>query len=287
VPLSIEAAQPMEIRDEPDAWPAWQRRLPHVIAATAHAERLGVELGPTSWLLDRAATFLQTIGQPADARPLIERALAVAEQAYGADHLRVGRICNNLGLVLQELGENEQARDQYERALAITAAELGPDAPQAAACHNNLGIVLNALNDPAGARAQYERALELLDPADRDATLCRANLAVALMALDELEPARVHIERALDETLAHFGGLNPRVAHCQGIYAELLRRSGDLAEAREQVEGALNTSERLYGTDHPEMRQYQRTLDVILEEMATHAPDEPQSPGDAGPTGAG
>ena len=46
------------------AWRACQRLLPHVLAATEHAERLGVAGEETGWLLDRAAAYLRGRGQP-------------------------------------------------------------------------------------------------------------------------------------------------------------------------------------------------------------------------------
>ena len=57
-------------------WPACQRLLPHVLAATEHAERLEVAGEEAGWLLDRASSYLRERGQYRQARPLAERALA-------------------------------------------------------------------------------------------------------------------------------------------------------------------------------------------------------------------
>jgi hypothetical protein len=57
------------------AWPACQRLLPHVLAAVEHTERLKLGGKQAGWLLDRASTYLR--GQPRQARPIAERALAV------------------------------------------------------------------------------------------------------------------------------------------------------------------------------------------------------------------
>ncbi len=58
-----------------------------------------------SWLLDRAATFLQVHGRLGEARPLSERALAITEAVYGPDHPIVGTDLSNLALILRDLGE--------------------------------------------------------------------------------------------------------------------------------------------------------------------------------------
>jgi hypothetical protein len=52
------------------AWRACQRLLPHVLAATEHAERLRVAGEETAWLLDRVAAYLRGRGQP---QPMAKR----------------------------------------------------------------------------------------------------------------------------------------------------------------------------------------------------------------------
>jgi tetratricopeptide (TPR) repeat protein len=143
------------------SWPAFQRLLPHALAATEHAERLGVAGEATGWLLSRASAYLRERGQPRQARPLAERALTVTEAALPSDHTEVGARHDNLGLVLADLGDLEGARREYERALAIHEAADGPDHPNVARVRNNLGNVLQGLGDRAGARRELERALAI------------------------------------------------------------------------------------------------------------------------------
>ncbi len=75
------------------------------------------------------ASILQDLGEPAAARPLAERALAIAEAAHGPDHPTVGICLSNLASILQDLGEPAAARPLAERALAIGEAAHGPDHP--------------------------------------------------------------------------------------------------------------------------------------------------------------
>ena len=91
-----------------------------------------------SWLLDRAAAYLQVHARLAEARPLAERALAIDEAAYGPDHPDVATRLNNLALILQDLGQPAEARPLAERALAIDEAAHGPDHPDVATRLNNL-----------------------------------------------------------------------------------------------------------------------------------------------------
>ena len=58
-------------------WDTCGRLLPHLLAATGHAERLGVAGVQAGWLLDRASTYLRERGLYRQARPVAERAVAV------------------------------------------------------------------------------------------------------------------------------------------------------------------------------------------------------------------
>ncbi len=93
------------------------------------------------------------MGQPAEARPLAERALAIDEAAYGPDHPTVAIRLSNLALILQDLGQLAEARPLAERALAITEAAYGPDHPDVAIRLNNLATIWRDLGEPGEAQA--------------------------------------------------------------------------------------------------------------------------------------
>ena len=149
----LRADAPAQIIGAPQDWPRWAVLLPHVLAATGHAEHASEQPGPeamadVSWLLDRAGTYLQVQARITDARALLERALAIDEAAYGPDHPDVATRLNNLALILQDLGQPQEARPLQERALAITEAAYGPDHPDVATRLNNLAGILRALGQP-------------------------------------------------------------------------------------------------------------------------------------------
>ena len=134
-PLSVvigllRADLPEEIGTVPANWPRWRHLLAHVLTATTHHDDTNpTAIYATFWLLDRAATYQQTLGQPATARPLLERALHIAETAYGPDRPEVAIVLNNLAGVLRDLGEPATARPLYERALHLRETAYGPDHP--------------------------------------------------------------------------------------------------------------------------------------------------------------
>src|SRR5207253_2502133 len=139
---------------------------PHVLAATAHHDdAVPIAADNTSWLLDRAATYQQTNGEPASARPLLERALRIRDLVYGPHHPYVATTLTNLAWALNELGDPAGARRLHEQALHIREAAYGLDHPEVAISLTNLGRVLNELGEPGSARPLLERALHIREVA--------------------------------------------------------------------------------------------------------------------------
>jgi hypothetical protein len=84
---------PGQVMGAPQDWPRWAVLLPHVLTATGHLDSAGQPdpemMADGSWLLDRAGTYLRVHVRLADAKALLERALAIDEAAYGPDHPEV------------------------------------------------------------------------------------------------------------------------------------------------------------------------------------------------------
>jgi tetratricopeptide (TPR) repeat protein len=91
--------------DDVRTWPTCSRLLLHALASAEYAERIGGASDTTSRLLNQVALYLNTRAQFAEAKALLERALKIAEAAYGPNHPNVAIKINNLGLVLKELGD--------------------------------------------------------------------------------------------------------------------------------------------------------------------------------------
>lgn len=76
----LRADLPWNVQKSPQNWPRWRQLLAHVLVVTAHHDDAHpTAAGATSWLLDRAAIYQQTHGQPGTARPLVQRALHIHE----------------------------------------------------------------------------------------------------------------------------------------------------------------------------------------------------------------
>ena len=138
----------------PASWPRCAPMTPHLAAvcetdgadAEAQTRRAG--------LLDRAGSYFHGRAAYAEARPLLERALAICERARGPEHADTATSLNNLALLFRDHGDLAGARPLFERALAIGEKSLGSDHPAVATRLNNLAFLLQAQGDLAGAHGR-------------------------------------------------------------------------------------------------------------------------------------
>jgi tetratricopeptide (TPR) repeat protein len=267
----VNGAFPSDIQDDMLTWPVCARLLPHALAAAGHAEALGVAPEATGRLLNQTGLYLWGRAEFAEAKALLERALAIDEAAFGPDHPNVASAVNNLGLVLKDLGDLAGARAHYERALAIWERQLGPEHPQVATGVNNLGRVLHDLGDLDGARVALERALAIDEAAfgPHHPSVARDvnNLGGVLKALGDLEGARTHYERALAIDEAAFGPDHPSVARDVNNLGLVLKDLGDLAGARAAFERVLGILEKTLPPEHPYVAATTSNLGLVLQAL--------------------
>ena len=113
-------------------------------------------------------TLYLSEGRPAEAIPVFEKALVVAEKPW---------TLTNLGVAHTRVGDMAAAEQVYDRVVAIR--------PEHWQCHYNLGSLYWQQGRAAEARVAYERAIDL-NPDDIDV---RYNLAVVYLGLEQLDDA--------------------------------------------------------------------------------------------------
>ncbi|MBW0011157.1 MAG: tetratricopeptide repeat protein, partial [Pseudonocardiales bacterium] len=149
----LRAAVLAEPWNNPASWPAWRQLLPHVLAVTdlTHPPDPDDAL-EVAWLLNRAATYLLTRGEPRPARALFQRAHQLCSDTLGEEHPDTLASAGNLARDLHALGEYQQARDLNEDTLTRRRRVLGEDHPHTLTSANNLAAVLHALGEYQQAR---------------------------------------------------------------------------------------------------------------------------------------
>jgi hypothetical protein len=234
----LRAALPDDPRENPLAWPAWRQLLPHVLVATDHHRTLtGVE-EDIAWLLDRAAMYLQSRGEPVTACPLFERAWKLRRSMQGDDHPDTLLAATNLAATLRELGQYEPARQLAEDTLTRSRRVLGDDHPS---------------------------------------TLLAATvLATILGELGQYEPARQLAEDTLTRSRRVLGDDHPYTLRSGHNLALTLRKLGQHERARQLGEDTVARMRRILGDDHPDTLRSAHHLVAVLTNFGEHDQVDPQ-----------
>jgi non-specific serine/threonine protein kinase/serine/threonine-protein kinase len=151
-------------------------------------------------------------GRYTDARPLLEKALALQRRYLGEEHPDVVHTLNALGFLRTWTADYVSARQCFEAAVKIAERSLGPDDPATVTYLNNLAWLLWRMGD--------------------------------------FEASRTYVERALERGEGALGRDHPAVADALSTKAILLREFGQNDEALRADERALAIRERVFGPDH-------------------------------------
>ena len=113
---------------------------------------------------DQVRVYTETEG-------LYRSALAIQEQALGAEHPTIAATLNNLGALLDQSGRHSEAEPLQRRALAVLEKSLGPLHPDTAATLTTLAVSLDRQGKLVEAEATYRRAVETSRHAGNPRTL--------------------------------------------------------------------------------------------------------------------
>ena len=100
-----------------------------------------------AWPLTNLASVYASQGKYGEAEGLYRRALAIREQALGANHPEVANSLDGLASVYQMQGKYGEAEGVYTRALAIKEKALGASHPDVAKTLNNLALLQSRRGD--------------------------------------------------------------------------------------------------------------------------------------------
>jgi tetratricopeptide (TPR) repeat protein len=225
------AAVPTDPRINPDTWSTWQALLPHLLVATDTSGDLTPGLAELiGWLLNRAATYLNTRGELSSARSLSDRALQLHQRLLGDDHPDTLISASNLAWSLYELHQYEQALQLNEDTLIRRRRVLGDDHPDTLASAHNQTLYLHR---PKGYEERYEQARQL-----NEEILTRSRRILG------------------DE---HPAFLKPAMNQASSLFAQ-----EQYEQALQLIEGTLTRSRRVLGDDHPTTLLAARTLAFYL-----------------------
>jgi Tfp pilus assembly protein PilF len=249
----------------PASWPTCASLAAHIEAIGTYTESHPEQAGRYGTLLGRLGAYLAATAQYLAANATLERALAILEATYRADHPQIAAILANIGNIQGELGHFADARAILERALAIFEASYGPDHPEIATTLTNIGNIEQDLGQFADARATQERALAIFEaaygPNRPEIAPALINLGNVQRRLGQFADARATQERVLAIYEAAHGPDHPDVAKPLANIGVIQAQLGEWTDARATLERALAIKEAVYGPDHPWTQQARKNLD--------------------------
>jgi tetratricopeptide (TPR) repeat protein len=200
-------------------------------------------------------TIQQGQGDLLGARASMERAIAIEQKHFSADHPTFATIYNNLAMLLRILGESDEALRYKQLSMAIERKYLGEDHPRMGASYSNLAQLQQDHGDLAGARASMERAITIQQKhfaPDHPTFGTRfSNLAMIQKDQGDLPGARASVERAIAISQKHLGPDHPNLATMRSNLAAIQKAQGDLPGARASMERAIAIEQKHYALDHP------------------------------------
>ncbi|APR87738.1 kinesin light chain-like protein [Minicystis rosea] len=215
------------------------------------------------------------IGDPAEARRLAERALAIHVAAFGEDAEVVARDHGALVWICRAQSDWKARSYHLEREIAIYEKIYGRDDARLFSLYNDRGFVLQRTGDKEGARKLFERALAIgianNGADDPDVATIHSNLASVLDELGERAAARRHAERAVAIGEKCYGPDHYAVAIRRNNLGVLLKGMGELEAAREEIERALAIAQKAYPAGHKRLDKLAKNLNAVNDEIAAKA----------------
>ena len=210
-----------------------------------------------AWVaLNDEGMALYKAGKPAEAEPVLQRALASAEKELGPNDGKVARVLYGMASVAVAQGKYAEAEPLYLRSISIAEKAYGPDNANLAFVLEGLGWDYAAQGKYAEAEATFGRSLAIADKALKpdDPKLVRilAGYAEALRKTEKVEAAE-----KLEARARKIGGpaaiATPAVSEKAGHAAEISEavaaydKSDPGAAARAAYKkGDYNTAARLF-----------------------------------------
>jgi tetratricopeptide (TPR) repeat protein len=232
-----------------------QRRSPVPPGLSRVPVATDVALGDVIALMVTLGNWLRLMGRQTRAQSVLEKALSLAQNAYGADSPSAAMIMHDLGNAIRDTGDLRAARVALDRAIAIIAGHLVPDAPTLVAMKMHLALILAELGEAETAVGIFRWALPLVEQeyGDKHPEFATAmnNMASAMYAEGkDFRGAKDLINRSLLLTEHLFGPTHPEVASRLNTLGQILNSLGNHQDARVAFERAVLVLRSHLGAEH-------------------------------------
>jgi tetratricopeptide (TPR) repeat protein len=263
--VATESSFPAD-SDEPSAWPACSRLLPHAQAVLMHNESFKFPLPQVTRLINKMALYWLSQGDYRTVTEWLPRALAYEEEILHSPALRSVPLLNNLGVGWLGLAEFHMAGSALERGTKVYEETRGGESPYFAALLGNLGLVSLGRQAPERAEEYCQRALEtnasVYGSGHPMVGVDMINLGVVMFHLGAAENARGMTQQGYEIIIRHRQPSQDE-ALCLNNLGVLNLTLGLHSRAEEMFRRALDIRERLLGAEHPRTRQSRERLGLL------------------------
>ena len=211
------------------------------------------------------------IGLAQEARPALERAVALFRGVDVSERSGLAEALHRLGLCLQALGDLQAAEATLRESVAIHEATDGPDSTLCLQARNDLALCLQERGEVEQAESIYRQVLQALDasadarPEVRAGTL--GNLGMLLQGTGRLKEAQDPIERALKINLKRLGSDDLELAMDWNNLGLLQKDLGELPAAERSLRESLRILRRGLDAGHPNIALVEINLADLLQRM--------------------
>jgi eukaryotic-like serine/threonine-protein kinase len=235
------------------------------------AERMQTELADQPVVQARLMRVMGSVygnlGLHESAIPLLERAVAIADQSGAVDPLELALTLQRLGVAHRRQGQTADAEQALRRAMELTREAGAPPTAAFASMIRSLANVYQVLGRYADAEPLLREALEiqerLLGPEDPDVGLTLGLIGGMHLQQRRAGEAEPYLRRALGITQRRYGPDHPYVAEelvnlGAGYYILQRYDEAELAYAR-----AYPILEAAFGPEHPNVARVLHNLGEI------------------------
>jgi tetratricopeptide (TPR) repeat protein len=114
-----------------------------------------------------SSSALYEQGRFQEAIPYAEKALAMAEEKFGAENVACAALLDNLAALYEAEMLYAKAQPLYSRALDLRVKEFGARHPEVVNSLINLALIYDALGDYGAAEKMDARATEIIEAGNR------------------------------------------------------------------------------------------------------------------------
>ena len=258
----LDAALPAS-SDDPRQWGKVDALIDHVLSAVTTARGLSAKDETSVSLAAQLASLLERVGRYFDsrgrykiARDVLTETLSICREQPGIPAGLRGKVCRSLARPARGLGESAVAITLLEEALAIH--EAAEDGPESVHDHIDLAAALGeGSQDTATALRHVDCVLEMLGEKE-SVTLERGRAYLVRGSILVRDGKRQEGRRELERAVEFLERVDQRRAGLDAIEARAalgyaLADGGARGNGRGMLEDALNRTEEILGSVHPEV----------------------------------